>query len=140
MEYRIEQKGTKETKDLRYLRLLLLNQSRLVVLQQKAIFGTCRFTSFIAKNARATAKSLCVPAIGRAQPVRTAVPKNCPRSFPRSPLPAPAIVPRRQWGAETVAAAVAAGIATADIEFVAAVYDRRQLPALTERRYILPVR
>src|ERR1035438_4980768 len=76
------------------------------------IFPSCRFTSFIAKSANATAKSSSAPAIGRERSVRTAVQRNCPRSFPCSPPPAPAATARRHVTAAAVdvVAAIATGI------------------------------
>ena len=65
-----------------------------------ATFSPCRFTNFIAKAAKPTAKSWFVPVIGREQNVRGAVRQNWGRNsrfLPqaparlRQPIPAPAI-------------------------------------------------
>ena len=91
-------------------------QTALELFVARVIFPSCRFTNSIAKNASATAKSSCAPAIGREPPARTAVQRNCPRNFPSLLLPAPAAAMTRRC-VPAAAAVVAADIVT-DIKFV----------------------
>jgi hypothetical protein len=70
--------------------------SALEIFAPPIIVPSCRFTSFIVKSARATAKSSSAPAIGREPHARIAVQRNCPRNFPCSPPPAPAVAMMRR--------------------------------------------
>jgi len=73
-------------------------------------FIPCRFTNFTAKSADATAKSSFARRIGKIPNVRIAARRNCPRNFPRSPLPPLAEIPAAE---KTAAAIVAAADAVA---------------------------
>ena len=74
--------------------------------------GACRFTNFIVKNARRTARSWCARPNGRGPSVRTAVPRGSPRSFPCLPPPwqgrIKRVLLRAKVGADPVAVAAVA--------------------------------
>jgi hypothetical protein len=80
------------------------------------IFSSCLSTSFIANNARATAKSSCVPAIGRGPGARIVVQRNCPRNFPCSPRPVRVAVLRHRGVPVAVVVVAVAAIAMAGID------------------------
>src|SRR5579862_6511049 len=86
---------------------LLKSYVRLEIFGSRVILLACRFTSFIAKNADATAKSLSVPAIGKAPSARNADPQSSKRSSPSSLHPM-AAVERVPLVKAVVAAAVVA--------------------------------
>ena len=101
------------------------------------IVASCRFTSFIAKSATATAKFWCGPVIGRAQSAPDAARPSWPRNFQPSRRPRPGMpaAPHQPARATPVLAAPAEQAGLTGIE----VWSWRSAPSLvlavTERRY-----